>query len=99
MKIDLDENIEEFETLKDISVNITTDLGQTTLTTGDILKLKEGSIIDLNKPAGESVEIFINNKVIGKGEVMVYEENLAVRINEILDADTIIQYFKKEPKQ
>jgi len=98
MKIDLDENIEEFETLKDISVNITTDLGQTTLTTGDILKLKEGSIIDLNKPAGESVEIFINNKVIGKGEVMVYEENLAVRINEILDADTIIQYFKKEPK-
>jgi len=99
MKIDLDENIEEFETLKDISVNITTDLGQTTLTTGDILKLKEGSIIDLNKPAGESVEILINNKVIGKGEVMVYEENLAVRINEILDADTIIQYFKKEPKQ
>ncbi len=98
MKIDLDENIEEFEKVSDISVDLTTDLGQTTLTTGEILKLKKGSIIDLNKPAGESVEIFINNKVIGKGEVMVYEDNLAVRINEILDADTIIKYFKKEPK-
>ena len=98
MRIDLDENMEEFDLISDISVDITTDLGQTTLTTADILRLKEGSIIDLNKPAGESVEIFVNNKVIGKGEVMVYEDNLAVRINEILDADTIIKYFKKEPK-
>ena len=98
MRIDLDEQIEEFETISDISVNITTDLGQTMLTTADILKLKEGSIIDLKKPAGESVEIFVNNKVIGKGEVMVYEDNLAVRINEVLDADTIIKYFQKEPK-
>ena len=98
MRIDLDEeSLQEYEKVNDITVNLTTDLGQTTLTTGEILKLTKGSIIDLEKPAGESVEIFINNKIIGKGEVMVYEENLAVRINEILDADTIIKYFKKEP--
>ncbi|RUM67479.1 MAG: flagellar motor switch protein FliN [Sulfurospirillum sp.] len=98
MRIDLDEqSLQEYEKVNDITVNLTTDLGQTTLTTGEILKLAKGSIIDLQKPAGESVEIFINNKIIGKGEVMVYEENLAVRINEILDADTIIKYFKKEP--
>ncbi len=99
MRIDLeDENIEEFEKLADISIELTTDLGQTTLTTKEILQLKKGSIIDLQKPAGESVEIYVNNKIVGKGEVMVYEENLAVRINEILDADSIIKYFKKEPK-
>ncbi len=99
MRMDIkDESLEEYEKLADISINLTTDLGQTTLSTKEVLNLKKGSIIDLQKPAGESVEIFINNKIVGKGEVMVYEENLAVRINEILDADSIIKYFKKEPK-
>jgi len=60
------------------------------------MKLTKGSVIDLGKPAGESVELYVNQKILGKGEVMVYEDNLAIRINEILDSDSIIQYFKKE---
>ncbi|MDY5557470.1 FliM/FliN family flagellar motor switch protein, partial [Helicobacter sp.] len=55
-----------------------------------------GSIIDLQKPAGESVEIFINGRIIGKGEVMVYEKNLAIRVNEILDSNAIIYYLTRE---
>ena len=98
MRIDLDDENSEYEFIDDITINLTTDLGQTTLTTKEILSLKKGSIIDLQKPAGESVEIFVNDKIVGKGEVMVYEDNLAVRINEILDADSIIKYFKKEPR-
>jgi flagellar motor switch protein FliN/FliY len=99
MKLDLEDDMNhEYEKLTDISISLTTDLGQTSLKTSEFLKLKKGSVIDLNKPAGESVEIYVNNKIIGKGEVMVYEENLAVRINEILDADSIIKNFKKEPK-
>jgi flagellar motor switch protein FliN/FliY len=98
MKIDLEEHpIENYEKLVDISVGLVTDLGSTTIRTSEFLKLKKGSVLDLQKPAGESVEIYINNKIVGKGEVMVYEENLAVRINEILDSNSIIQYFKKEP--
>jgi len=98
MKIDLeDQQLENYEKLVDISVNLVTDLGSTTIRTSEFLKLKKGSVLDLQKPAGESVEIYINNKIVGKGEVMVYEENLAVRINEILDSNSIIQYFKKEP--
>ena len=98
MKIDLEEQqLENYEKLVDISVNLVTDLGSTTIATSEFLKLKKGSVLDLQKPAGESVEIYVNNKIVGKGEVMVYEENLAVRINEILDSNAIIQYFKKEP--
>ena len=41
-------------------------------------------------------ELFINNRIFGKGEVMVYEKNLAIRINEILDSKSVIQYFKRE---
>jgi len=98
MKLDLeDQQIVNYEKLVDISVNLVTDLGSTTIQTSEFLKLKKGSVLDLQKPAGESVEIYVNNKIVGKGEVMVYEENLAVRINEILDSNSIIQYFKKEP--
>lgn len=86
----------QYEKLDDISVVFTAELGSTTLAIDEILKLSKGSVIDLQKPAGESVELFINGKIIGKGEVMVYEKNLAVRINEILDSKSVIQYFSKE---
>ncbi len=87
---------EEYKKLDDITVVFTAELGSISLKIDEILKLTKGSVIDLLKPAGESVELFINNKIIGKGEVMVYEKNLAVRINEILDSKSVIQYFSKE---
>ena len=86
----------DYERLLDINVDFTAELGLTFLTIKEILKLEPGSVIDLEKPAGESVELYVNNKIIGKGEVMVYEKNLAIRINEILDSKSVIQYFKKE---
>ena len=85
-----------YESLVDINVDFISELGTTNLTIRELLKLDKGSVIDLEKPAGESVELFVNNKIFGKGEVMVYEKNLAIRINEILDSKTVIQYFKKE---
>lgn len=85
-----------YESLVDINVEFIAELGTTDLTIRELLKLDKGSVIDLEKPAGESVELFVNNKIFGKGEVMVYEKNLAIRINEILDSKTVIQYFKKE---
>lgn len=87
---------EEYEKLDDISVYFTAELGSISLHINEILKLVNGSVIDLQKPAGESVELYVNGKIIGKGEVMVYEKNLAVRINEILDSKSVIQYFSKE---
>jgi len=85
-----------YESLVDINVDFISELGTTSLSIRELLKLGKGSVIDLQKPAGESVELFVNNKIFGKGEVMVYEKNLAIRINEILDSRTVIQYFKKE---
>ena len=85
-----------YDELMDISVDFIAELGTTTVSIHEILKLEAGSVIDLEKPAGESVELYINNRIFGKGEVMVYEKNLAIRINEILDSKSVIQYFKKE---
>ena len=85
-----------YDELMDIGVDFISELGTTTISGKQLLKLEVGSVIDLEKPAGESVELFINNRIFGKGEVMVYEKNLAIRINEILDSKSVIQYFKRE---
>ena len=85
-----------YDELMDISVDFIAELGTTTVSINELLKFEAGSVIDLEKPAGESVELYINNRILGKGEVMVYEKNLAIRINEILDSKSVIQYFKKE---
>ena len=85
-----------YDKLTDIGVELVSELGSVAMSVKDFMKLKKGSVINLEKPAGESIELYINNKIVGKGEVIVFEENLAVRINEILDSDTLIQYFKKE---
>ena len=86
----------DYSGLLDMQVGFTAYLGITELCLGEILKLQRGSIIDLKKPAGESVEIYINERIIGKGEIMVYERNLAIRVNEILDSKTVIEYFSRE---
>ena len=88
--------IKGYEDLLDIGVEFISELGMTTMSIKELLRLEKGSVIDLEKPAGESVELYINNRIFGKGEVMVYEKNLAIRINEILDSKSVIQYFKKE---
>jgi flagellar motor switch protein FliN/FliY len=86
----------DYEGLLDMEVEFVSDLGQTTLSLGEILKLEKGSVIDLGKPAGESVESYVNQRIIGKGEVMVYEKNLAIRINEVLDSSAVLYYLSKE---
>jgi len=86
----------DYSGLLDMEVEFVSDLGETELSVGDILKLTKGSIIDLKKPAGESVESYVNGRILGKGEVMVYEKNLAIRINEILDSSAVLYHLSKE---
>ena len=60
-----------YDELMDISVDFIAELGTTTVSINELLKFEAGSVIDLEKPAGESVELYINNRIFGKGEVMV----------------------------
>ena len=85
-----------YEGLLDMEVEFVADLGETQLTIRDILQLERGSVIDLKKPAGESVESYVNGRILGKGEVMVYEKNLAIRINEVLNSSAVLYHLSKE---
>ena len=86
----------DYSGILDMEVEFVADLGETELTVSDILQLEKGSIIDLKKPAGESVESYVNGRILGKGEVMVYEKNLAIRINEVLDSSAVLYHLSKE---
>lgn len=71
--------------LLDVPLEVTVELGRTRMLIKDILELGIGSVVELNKLAGESVEVFVNNKLIAKGEVVVIDENFAVRITNIIN--------------
>lgn len=70
--------------LLDISMQLTVELGRTKMQIKKILALGEGSIIELEKLAGEPVDLLVNGKLIAKGEVVVIDENFGVRITEIV---------------
>ena len=94
----IEEIIPDYEDLLDTEVLFESDLGRVEMSLREILNLKRGSVIDLQKPAGESAEVYVNGRIIGKGEVMVYEKNLAIRLNEVLDANSLIYYLTREEK-
>ena len=94
----IEEVIPDYEELLDTEVLFESDLGRVEMSLREILTLQRGSVIDLRKPAGESAEVYINGRIIGKGEVMVYEKNLAIRLNEVLDANSLIYYLTREEK-
>jgi flagellar motor switch protein FliN len=70
--------------LLDIPLNISVELGRTTMIINKMLQLTQGSVVELDKAAGDSVDIYVNNKLLGKGEVIVVNDRFGVRITEII---------------
>lgn len=80
-------SIGNLDLLKDVPIQISVELGRTKMFIKDILALSSGSIIELEKLAGEPVDILANGRLIAKGEVIVIDENFGVRITEILNPE------------
>lgn len=78
------QNEQNLNLLLDIPLQVTVELGRTKKLIKEILELAPGSIIELDKLAGEPVDILVNNKLVAKGEVVVIEENFGVRVTEII---------------
>ena len=72
--------------LMDVTINVTVELGRARLSIREILSLGEGSIIELQKLAGEPVDLLVNGKLIAKGEVVVIDECFGVRVTDIVDS-------------
>ena len=77
---------ENIDLIMDVPLQVTVELGRTTKSISDILDLGPGKIIELNKLAGEPIDVLVNGKYVAKGEVVVIEESFGVRITEIVNA-------------
>jgi flagellar motor switch protein FliN len=72
------------ELLKDVDLNVKIELGRTRMLIEDVLRLSEGSVVELDKLAGDPVDVFVNDQLVARGEVLVLNDNFCVRINEII---------------
>lgn len=70
--------------LHDVDLNVKIELGRTRMYIEDVLRLNENSVIELDKAAGDPVDIFVNDRHVARGEVLVLNENFCVRISEII---------------
>jgi len=72
------------EFILDVPIEVTVELGRTKLLVNELLKLGQGSVVELSKLAGETLEILANQKLVARGEVVVINEKYGVRLTEVV---------------
>ncbi|MBI4643908.1 MAG: flagellar motor switch protein FliN [Deltaproteobacteria bacterium] len=75
---------QNLDLLLDIPLEITAELGRAKMIINDLLQLGQGSVIELNKLAGEPLEIMVNQKLIARGEVVVVNEKFGIRLTDVI---------------
>jgi flagellar motor switch protein FliN/FliY len=81
-----DAQVSSIELLRDVELNVKIELGRSRMMVEDVLKLAEGSVVELDKLAGDPVDVFVNDRLVARGEVLVLNDNFCVRVNEIVAA-------------
>ena len=75
----------DIDLILDIPLDVTVEFGSVKLLVNDLLQLGQGSVIELEKPVGELLDIFVNDRLIAKGEVVVLEDKFGIRISDIIN--------------
>jgi len=82
-----EESTENLKVLENIDVMLTVEVGRTEITIRDLLRLNEGSVVELDRLAGDPLDIMVNNTKIAKGEVVMVGERFGIRFGEIVDPE------------
>jgi flagellar motor switch protein FliN/FliY len=85
---------EKLDFILDIPLEITVELGRTKMLIHDLLKLGQGSVIELGKPAGDTLEILANNRLIAKGDVVVMNDKYGIRLTEVISTIERLEKLK-----
>lgn len=75
------------EALYDVPVQISVVLGRTTMQLNQLLKLGRGAVIELERSIGEPVDIYVNNKIVAKGEIVIVDNQIGVTLTEVITND------------
>ena len=85
---------DKLDFLKDLQLNVYIELGRTKMEIKDILELERGYVIELEKLASEPVDVFVNNKKIAEGEVVVIDKHFGIRITNLIDTSDRLKGIK-----
>ena len=78
------------ELLRDVNMDVTAQIGSTRMTISELLALTEGAVVELDRAAGAPADLLVNGHLIARGEVVVIDENFALRITEIVSDETVL---------
>ncbi len=79
------------ELIRDVVLKVKVELGRGKMCLRDVLRLTEGSVVELEKLAGDPLDIYVNDRLVGKGEVLVLNENFCVRITQIFSPEECLR--------
>jgi flagellar motor switch protein FliN len=80
-------NAKDLEAVYDVPVQISAVLGRATMQVSQLLKLGRGAVVELDRKVGEAIDIYVNNRLVARGEVVVVDERLGVTMTEIVKAE------------
>ena len=72
--------------LADVQLDVRIELGRTRMLVEDVLRLNAGAVVELDKLAGDPLDVFVNDRLVARGEVLVLNDNFCIRVNEIIDS-------------
>ena len=87
MDMDLPRSAKDLEAVYDIPVQVSAVPGKTTMPVSSLLKLGRGAVVELDRKVGEAIDIYVNNRLVARGEVVVVEDRLGVTMTEIIKTD------------
>ena len=83
----LPSSAKDLEAVYDIPVQVSAVLGKSTMQVSQLLKLGRGSVVELDRKVGEAIDIYVNNRLVARGEVVIVDERLGVTMTEIIKTD------------
>jgi len=86
----------DYEALVDTEIKVDVMLGHTDISVKEFLNFCEGDVIALNKVAGAGGDIFVNERVIGTGDIVVMDERLAIRVQDSMSPEKVVNFFFDE---
>ncbi|HTH98645.1 MAG TPA: flagellar motor switch protein FliN [Stellaceae bacterium] len=81
------QNAKELEAVYEIPVQVSAVLGRATMQVSQLLKLGRGAVVELDRKVGEAIDIYVNNRLVARGEVVVVDEKLGVTMTEIVKSE------------
>jgi flagellar motor switch protein FliN/FliY len=89
--MDSDQDMQKLKFVLDIPLQLTVELGRTNLLVKDVLQLNQGAVVELTKLAGEPLDVFINSKLVARGEAVVVNEKFGVRLVDVISPNERVE--------